>query len=143
MAEIKKEIKKTPKKITKKVAKKVTKKVVEVVKEETKEVSKDKFAVIAISGVQLKVYEGKEYEINKQVGNKGDKIEISEVLLIADGEDIKIGNPYIAGSKVSLEISSQKKGEKIHGLKYKAKSRYRKHFGSRPLITKILVKKIG
>lgn len=140
MAEIKKEIKKTPKKVTKKVVKKVTKKVV---KEETKKVSKNKFAVIAISGVQLKVYEGKEYEINKQVGNKGDKIEISEVLLIADGEDIKIGSPYIEGSKVSLEISSQKKGEKIHGLKYKAKSRYRKHFGSRPLITKILVKKIG
>ncbi len=132
MTEIKKEIKKTPKKVIKKV-----------VKEETKEVSKDKFAVIAISGVQLKVYEGKEYEINKQIGNKGDKLEVSEVLLIADGEDIKMGNPYIEGSKVSLEISSQKKGEKIHGLKYKAKSRYRKHFGSRPLITKVLVKKIG
>ena len=132
MAEIEKEIKKTPKKVTKRV-----------VKEETKKVSKDKFAVIAISGVQLKVYEGKEYEINKLVGNKGDKIEISEVLLIADGEDIKIGNPYVEGSKVSLEISSQKKGEKINGLKYKAKSRYRKHFGSRPLITKVLVKKIG
>ncbi|HOF79000.1 MAG TPA: 50S ribosomal protein L21 [Candidatus Dojkabacteria bacterium] len=132
MAEIEKEIKKTPKKVTKRV-----------VKEETKKVSKNKFAVIAISGVQLKVYEGKEYEINKLVGNKGDKIEISEVLLIADGEDIKIGNPYIEGSKVSLEISSQKKGEKINGLKYKAKSRYRKHFGSRPLITKVLVKKIG
>ncbi len=132
MAEIEKEIKKTPKNVTKRV-----------VKEETKKVSKDKFAVIAISGVQLKVYEGKEYEINKLVGNKGDKIEISEVLLIADGEDIKIGNPYVEGSKVSLEISSQKKGEKINGLKYKAKSRYRKHFGSRPLITKVLVKKIG
>ena len=132
MAEIEKEIKKTPKKVTKRV-----------VKEETKKVSKNKFAVIAISGVQLKVYEGKEYEINKLVGNKGDKIEISEVLLIADGEDIKIGNPYVEGSKVSLEISSQKKGEKINGLKYKAKSRYRKHFGSRPLITKVLVKKIG
>ena len=132
MAEIEKEIKKTPKKVTKRV-----------VKEETKKVSKDKFAVIAISGVQLKAYEGKEYEINKLVGNKGDKIEISEVLLIADGEDIKIGNPYVEGSKVSLEISSQKKGEKINGLKYKAKSRYRKHFGSRPLITKVLVKKIG
>lgn len=132
MAEIEKEIKKTPKNVTKRV-----------VKEETKKVSKNKFAVIAISGVQLKVYEGKEYEINKLVGNKGDKIEISEVLLIADGEDIKIGNPYVEGSKVSLEISSQKKGEKINGLKYKAKSRYRKHFGSRPLITKVLVKKIG
>ena len=139
MAEIKKEIKKTAKKVTKKV----TKKVVKTVKEETAVVSKDKFAVIAISGVQLKVYEGKEYEVNKLTGDKGDKLEITEVLLIADGEDIKMGTPYIEGSKVSLEISSQKRGVKINGLKYKAKSRYRKHFGSRPLITKILVKKIG
>ena len=124
MAEIKKEIKKT-------------------LKKETKVVSKDKFAVIAISGVQLKVYEGKEYEVNKLPGNKGDKLEINEVLLIADGEDIKLGAPYIEGSKVSLEISSQKRGEKINGLKYKAKSRYRKHFGSRPFVTKVLVKKIA
>ena len=57
MAEAKKEIKKT--------AKKETKKVVKAPKEETKKVSKNKFAVIAISGVQLKVYEGKEYEVNK------------------------------------------------------------------------------
>jgi len=135
MAEAKKEIKKT--------AKKETKKVVKAPKEETKKVSKNKFAVIAISGVQLKVYEGKEYEVNKLAGNKGDKIEVSEVLLIADDQDVKLGNPYIQGSSVSLEISSQKKGEKINGLKYKAKSRYRKHFGSRPLITKVLVKKIG
>jgi len=139
MAEIKKEIKKTAKKVTKKVPKKVVK----TVKKETPVVSKDKFAVIAISGVQLKVYEGKEYEVNKLTGDKGDKLEITEVLLIADGDDIKIGTPYIEGSKVSLEISSQKRGVKINGLKYKAKSRYRKHFGSRPFITKVLVKKIA
>ena len=139
MAEIKKEIKKTAKKVTKKVPKKVVK----TVKKETPVVSKDKFAVIAISGVQLKVYEGKEYEVNKLTGDKGDKLEITEVLLIADGEDIKMGTPYIEGSKVSLEISSQKRGVKINGLKYKAKSRYRKHFGSRPFITKVLVKKIA
>lgn len=112
-------------------------------KEETKKNTENKFAVISFSGVQLKVYEGKEYDVNKQAGNKGDKIEVSEVLLVANGEDIKLGNPYVEGSKVVLEISSQKKGEKINGLKYSAKSRYRKHFGSRPLITKVLVKKIG
>lgn len=128
MAEIKKTVKKEPKKV---------------VKKETPVVSKEKFAVIAISGVQLKVYEGKEYEVNKLSGNKGDKLEIAEVLLVADGEDVKIGTPYVEGSKVSLEISSQKRGEKINGLKYKAKSRYRKHFGSRPFVTKVLVKKIA
>lgn len=101
-----------------------------------------KFAIIEISGVQLKITEGKEYEITKIAGEKGDKLEITEVLLISEGEDIQIGNPYIKGAKVALEITSQKKGKKIVGLKFKAKSRYRKHYGFRPQITRILVKKI-
>jgi large subunit ribosomal protein L21 len=104
---------------------------------------KEKFAIIKISGVQLKVFEGKEYEINKIAGNKGDKVEIKDVLLINDGEETKIGNPIIDGSKVLLEITSQKKGEKIDGLVYKAKSRYRRRYGFRPNITKVMVKKIS
>lgn len=101
-----------------------------------------KFAVISIAGVQLKVYEGKEYEVFKLEGEKGDKIECKDVLLISNKEGVKVGNPLVEGSKVTLEITSQKKGEKIDGFKYSAKSRYRKHFGSRPSITRILVKKI-
>jgi len=103
----------------------------------------EKFAVIKISGVQLKVYEGKEYEINKMSGNKGDKMEITDVLLLHDGKDTKIGEPLVEGAKVTLEITSQKKGEKIDGLVYKAKSRYRRRFGFRPNITRVIVKKIS
>jgi large subunit ribosomal protein L21 len=102
----------------------------------------EKFAVIQMSGTQLKVTEGKEYEIDKLPGNKGDKIEISEVLLVVDGEDVKIGEPFVKDAKVELELTSQKKDKKIHGLKYKAKSRYRKSYGHRSEITKVLVKKI-
>lgn len=46
------------------------------------------------------------------IGKKGDKIEISEVLLLANGDDVKIGTPYVEGSKVTLEITSQKKDKK-------------------------------
>lgn len=110
---------------------------------EKKETTKEKFAIIKISGVQLKVFEGKEYEINKISGNKGDKVEIEEVLLISDGTDTKIGKPFVEGSKVVLEITSQKKGEKIDGLVYKAKARYRRRYGFRANITKVIVKKIS
>ena len=102
----------------------------------------EKFAVIQISGTQLKIFEGKEYEIEKLSGNKGDKIEVTEVLLVNDGKETKVGEPFVKDAKVELEITSQKKGEKIHGLKYKAKSRYRKSYGHRAEITKVLVKKI-
>lgn len=104
---------------------------------------KAKFAVIKISGGQLKVWEGDQYEVSKLKGNKGDKITVEEVLLIHDGKDTKIGTPYVEGSSVTLEITSQKKGEKIDGLKYKAKARYRKRYGFRPEITRVIVKKIA
>ncbi|HNR28877.1 MAG TPA: 50S ribosomal protein L21 [Candidatus Dojkabacteria bacterium] len=108
----------------------------------SKNEKKEKFAVIKLGGAQLKVVEGKEYEVNKLDGKKGDKIEISEVLLLANGDDVKIGTPYVEGSKVTLEITSQKKDKKVDVFKYKAKSRYRKSAGHRSLITKVLVKKI-
>jgi len=110
-------------------------------KETTEKASK--FAVIKLAGSQLKVFEGKQYEVNKLSGKKGDKIEIKDVLLVSDGKDTKIGKPLVKDAKVELEITSQKKGEKIDGLVYKAKSRYRKRYGSRPEITRVLVKKIS
>ena len=102
-----------------------------------------KFAVIKISGVQLKVYEGKEYEVNKIEGNKGDNVEITDVLLLSDGDNTKVGSPLVEGAKVVLEITSQKKDDKVKVFKYKAKSRYRKTQGHRALITRVAVKSIA
>ena len=131
----------TKKTTTKKVVKKATK---PVVKKEVKVEAKrsDKFAVIAISGVQLKVYEGKEYEVKKLEGKKGDKIEIKEVLLLSDGKDVKIGKPYVKDAVVKLEITSQKRGVKQEGFTYSAKSRHRRNYGFRESITKVIVKNI-
>ncbi len=102
-----------------------------------------KFAVIKIAGVQLKVYEGKEYEVNKLEGKKGDTLEIKDILLLHDGENTKVGTPLVEGAKVVLEITSQKKDDKVRVFKYKAKSRYRKTQGHRALITRVSVKSIA
>ncbi len=107
-----------------------------------KKENKEKFAVIKIGGTQLKVFEGDEYEVNKLEGKKGDKVEITDVLLVFDGKDTKLGNPTVKDSKVILEITSQKKDKKVEVFKYKSKSRYRRSMGYRALITKVLVKEI-
>lgn len=123
-----------------------TKKSTKTTKETAKKATtpkEEKFAVIKLSGTQLKVFEGKEYEVNKLAGEKGEKIEVKDVLLVHDGKDTKIGKPLVEDAKVTLEITSQKKGKKIEGLVYKAKSRYRKRYGFRPEITRVLVKKIS
>lgn len=111
---------------------------------EKKEVKENnKYAVISIAGTQLKVFEGLEYEVNKLEGVKGDKISVSEVLLIVDGEDVKVGDPFIKDSIVELEITSQKKDKKIDVFKFKSKSRYRRSSGHRSLITRVAVKNIA
>ena len=101
------------------------------------------FAVIAISGTQLKLREGDRYDIEKIEGEKGDKVEVKEVLMLSTNDKITVGKPYLEDAKVVLEIDSQFKGKKIEGFKYKAKSRYRKKYGYRPQLTRITVKKIG
>jgi large subunit ribosomal protein L21 len=135
---------KTKKETTKKKKTKEDKKTTTIKKTAKKKVSsKEKFAVIELAGAQFKVKEGEQYEVKKLSGNKGDKIEIENVLMISQGDDIKVGKPYVKGSKVTLEITSQKKGQKVKVFKYKAKSRYRRTYGHRPSITRVLVKKIS
>ena len=103
----------------------------------------DSFAVIAISGTQLKVRKDDRYEIEKIEGEKGDKVEVKEVLMVSDGKKITVGKPYIKDTKVVLHIDSQLRGKKIEGFKYKAKSRYRKKYGYRAELTRVTVKSIG
>jgi len=122
-------------------AKESSKKTVEKVTFAEAKDSKD-FAIIKIAGTQLKVVEGLKYEIKKIEGEKGDTIENTEVLLLANGNDVKVGKPFVDGAKVTLEIDSQKKGDKLRVFKYKSKARYRRTYGSRERITRVLVKKI-
>ena len=69
---------------------------------------------------------------------------IPEVLMIVDGETVKVGKPLVKGAEVKLKvITGLEKGEKIEVYHFKAKSRYRKHTGFRPQYTRILVEKIS
>ena len=98
-----------------------------------------KYAVIKIAGHQYRVQEGQEILVDKL----GDKKPEAEVLLVVNGKSIKVGKPKVAGSKVTLKILEKElKGKKLHVTKYKAKSRYRRKIGFRPLYTKLLVQKI-
>ncbi len=132
----------TTKKVVKKIEKKPSKTVSKSVPSKEAKKSTESFAIIQLSGVQLKVYAGKEYEVNKLEGKKGDKLDVKEVLMVSDGKTATIGKPYIDGAVVKLEITSQKKGEKIEGFVFKSKSRHRKNYGFRPSITRVIVKSI-
>jgi large subunit ribosomal protein L21 len=102
-----------------------------------------KYAVVKIGGSQYKVVEGDQLDVEKLDGKKGKAVEFKEVLLLADGEKVQIGQPLIKGVSVRAKILEQFKDKKVRVATYKAKSRYRRVIGHRKLLTKIKIEKIG
>ena len=110
-------------------------------KKTSKEVKDGKYAVIRIKGQQFKVSEGDEILVGK-LGEK-EKPE-AEVLMVGGGKTSKIGKPVVKGAKVALKVlEAEEKGKKLHVKKFKAKSRYRKKIGFRPVYTRLQVGKIA
>lgn len=98
-------------------------------------------AIIKQGGKQYKIKEQDILKVAKLKAEKGDKIEINEVLLVSDDKesDIKIGKPLVEGAKVLAEIIEHGKEKKINVIKYKRKTRYRRKAGHRQDYTKIRI----
>lgn len=99
-------------------------------------------AIIQTGGKQYLVKPNDKLQIEKIEGNVGDSIKLSEVLMTADGDKVKLGKPTLAGSAVEAKIVRQGRGKKIVVFKYKAKSKYRRKQGHRQSYTEIQITKI-
>lgn len=101
------------------------------------------YAVVRTGGKQYRVEPGMVLDIEKVPGEVGDPVELPEVLLLADGEDIKVGQPLIDGVSVQGEIVAQKKGRKIVVFKKIRRQGKRVTKGHRQNVTRIRVKEIS
>lgn len=98
----------------------------------------NKFAVIQTGGKQYLVKPGDNVKIEKIAAEKGGEV-FDKVLLMADGEDIKIGKPFIDGVKIPAKIVEEGRGKKITIIHYKSKTRHHKKAGHRQPYTKITI----
>ena len=99
------------------------------------------YAIIKTGGKQYVVEEGKVISIEKLDVEEGAEVTFDEVLLVS-GDDVKIGQPNVAGAKVTGKVLEQGKERKIRIFKYKAKSNYRRRQGHRQPFTKVQIEKI-
>jgi len=98
-----------------------------------------RYTVLRIKGKQYKVEDGQEVLVDLFEGKPE-----AEVLLMVDGDNVKVGKPVVAGAKVAIKVVKEmEKGEKINIFKYKAKSRYRKRMGFTPKYTRLLIEKVS
>ncbi|MEK7603335.1 MAG: 50S ribosomal protein L21 [Patescibacteria group bacterium] len=101
-----------------------------------------KKAIIQIQGKQHLVTEGQELVVDRISSSQ--KSIVTEPLLVIEEKDVKIGNPNLKDSKVTLDIIDQEiKGEKVLAIRYKPKKRVHKVRGHRQSLSKLLVKKIA
>ena len=100
------------------------------------------YAIVEISGKQFKVEKNKFIYTDKVEPKSGKKVEFDNVLLISDKGKIKLGKPTVKGSKVTGEILSQLKDDKVIVFKKKRRKGYKVKNGHRQLMTKILIKDI-
>ncbi len=101
------------------------------------------YAVIATGGKQYRVAEGDVIEIEKLDSDVGADVSFENVLMTGNGQDVKIGSPYIEGGTVTATITEQKRGKKIEIIKFKRRKHHQKRTGHRQYLTKVEIKAIS
>ena len=102
-----------------------------------------KYAVIEQGGKQYKVSEGETVTVDKVETEEGKKFSFEKVLMVNTGDEVAIGKPYLSNFNVDGLITKQYKGKKLDVFKFKAKVRYRRQMGFRPMLSDIKIEKIS
>ncbi len=95
------------------------------------------FFIIETGGKQYKVLPGQKLKIEKLEAEAGESVVFDKVLLVADGENVQIGTPYVEGAKIEAKILKQGRDKKKIVFKYHSKTRYRKKKGHRQSFTEV------
>lgn len=102
------------------------------------------YAILESGGLQFKVEEGEKLKIPKLEAKTGEKVTFDKVLLISrDEKEPLIGMPYLENAKITAEVLSTGKGEKITVYKFKRRVKYRRKKGHRQEYTEVKINKIS
>jgi large subunit ribosomal protein L21 len=97
------------------------------------------FAVIVSGGKQYRVQEGQTLKLEKLAVEAGVNVEFDRVLLIGNGDDIKVGAPVVEGAKVAAEVVSHGRGEKVNIVKFRRRKHHMKRQGHRQWFTEVKI----
>ncbi len=97
------------------------------------------YAVIVTGGKQHKVTEGEFLKVEKLDVATGEAIDFDRVLLVANGEDVKIGLPVVEGAKVTAEVVSHGRHDKVRIIKFRRRKHHMKRPGHRQWFTEIKI----
>ncbi len=100
------------------------------------------YAVITSGGQQFRVTEGQTLKIAKRVDDVGATFKFERVLMVVNGDDIKVGKPDLKGATVAASVVSHGRHKKVHIVKFRRRKHHRKQMGHRQDYTEIKITKI-
>ena len=97
------------------------------------------YAVIQTGGKQYRVAEGDTLRVEKLAADTGAAVELDKVLMLGEGEDVKIGKPFVEGGKVTATVKAHGRSKKVKIVKFKRRKQYLKRQGHRQWYTELEV----
>lgn len=101
------------------------------------------YAVIQTGGKQYRVSEGDIVKVEKLTAEEGASIDFDQILMVADGDNIKVGTPYVAGGRVTATIASHGRAKKVKIIKFRRRKHHMKQMGHRQSFTALKITSIS
>ncbi len=95
------------------------------------------YAVIKTGGKQYRVTPGQVLRVERLDAAEGDSVEIDDVLLVSDGDDVRVGTPCVEGGRVNAKVRGHGRGRKIEIIKFKRRKHHEKRMGHRQGYTEL------
>lgn len=95
------------------------------------------YAVFVTGGRQFRAVPGEILRVEKIEADVGAAVEIDRVLMIGDGDSVRIGTPVLEGAKVSAKVRGHGRADKVHIVKFRRRKHHRKQMGHRQHYTEI------
>ncbi len=95
------------------------------------------YAVIQTGGKQYRVSKGDILRVEKIDSEEGATVDLDKVLMVADGDDIKVGTPYVDGGKVTAKVQEHGRGKKVKIIKFRRRKHHLKRQGHRQWYTEL------
>jgi large subunit ribosomal protein L21 len=101
------------------------------------------YAVVITGGKQYRVEEGQTLKVEKLELATGESLQLEKVLLIGNGDDVKIGTPVVEGATVTAEVIGHGRHKKVKILKFKRRKHHMKQMGHRQWFTELKITSIA
>ena len=101
------------------------------------------YAVVRTGGKQYRLGVGDSVKVEKLPDEVGNIVELSQILMVSNGGEIKVGTPLVTGASVKAEIVGHGRNKKIRVFKMKRRKQYRRTQGHRQAFTQLKVTEIN